>query len=304
MKDFLRISGLHTVCEESLCPNISECFRDGVATFMILGNVCTRNCKFCAVAQKKLSGSSFLNSSSIFSFPHLRLKMAPKSNPKLTAYRNLNQAGMVDGIDWDEPHRIANAVISLDLRYIVITSPTRDDLSDGGAEVFFRTVEEIKSKDNLKKVEILIPDFLGNMNSLTKVANSKADVVSHNLETVPSLYARIRPKASYKRSLSVLERIKQLNEGIFTKSGIMLGLGEKEKEVLRVLGDLRKVKCDFLTLGQYLAPSLQHYPVKEYIAPERFAYFEKIAYRLGFKKAKSSPYVRSSYLAEEFFKEV
>lgn len=261
MKQFLRTLKLHTVCEESLCPNISECFNEGIATFMILGDSCTRNCKFCAVSKKEPSG-----------------------------------------IDWEEPRRIAEAVKRLNLSYTVITSPTRDDIADGGAELFYRTIEEIKNLDNSKKVEILIPDFLGRIEPLTRVANSKADVIAHNLETVPDLYCAIRPKADYKRSLSVLKTLKQLNKNIFTKSGIMLGFGEDEKQVVDVFHDLRCAGCNFLTLGQYLPPSLSHYPVKEYITPDKFLSLEKTAYNLGFMKVKSSPYVRSSYLASQFLK--
>lgn len=259
MKEFLRNSKLHTVCEESLCPNISECFSEGVATFMILGDNCTRGCKFCAVAKEK-------------PLP----------------------------VDLDEPRRIADAARKLNLSYIVITSPARDDIEDGGSGIFSSTVEEIKKIDSSKKVEILISDFLGDITSLSKVAHSKADVISHNLETVPALYSLIRPQADYRRSLDVLKILKQLNSNILTKSGIMLGLGEEDGQVIEVLSDLRKVDCDFLTLGQYLAPSLSHYPVKEYITPEKFLYLEKTAYSLGFKKVKSSPYVRSSYLAGQF----
>ena len=261
MKDFLRVSKLHTVCEESLCPNISECFSEGVATFMILGGNCTRGCKFCAVNKEKPSV-----------------------------------------IDWNEPKRLAKAVKRLKLHYVVITSPARDDISDGGAEFFYRTIEEIKNMDNSIKVEILIPDFLGKSEALIRVASSKADVISHNLETVPFLYADIRPQADYKRSLAVLKTLKELNRNIFTKSGIMLGLGEEEKQILDVFRDLRKSECDFLTLGQYLAPSLKHHPVKEYITPDKFRFFEEMAYSFGFKKVKSSPYVRSSYLASQFLK--
>ncbi|MFA5337337.1 MAG: lipoyl synthase [Candidatus Omnitrophota bacterium] len=261
MKDFLRVSKLHTVCEEALCPNISECFSEGVATFMILGGNCTRGCKFCAVNKEKPSV-----------------------------------------IDWNEPKRLAKAVKRLKLHYVVITSPARDDISDGGAEFFYRTIEEIKNMDNSIKVEILIPDFLGKSEALIRVASSKADVISHNLETVPFLYADIRPQADYKRSLAVLKTLKELNRNIFTKSGIMLGLGEEEKQILDVFRDLRKSECDFLTLGQYLAPSLKHHPVKEYITPDKFRFFEEMAYSFGFKKVKSSPYVRSSYLASQFLK--
>ena len=261
MKNFLRASKLHTVCEESFCPNISECFNEGVATFMILGDSCTRSCKFCAVSKKK---------------------------PTI--------------IDWNEPKRIAKAIKKLNLRYVVITSPARDDINDGGAEFFYRIIEEIKNMDESIKIEILIPDFLGKSESLIKIASSKADVIGHNLETVPSLYADIRPQADYRRSLAVLKTLKELNKNILTKSGIMLGLGEEEKQIKDVLRDLRKSECDFLTLGQYLAPSLKHYPVKEYVTPAKFLSLEKTAYGLGFKKVKSSPYSRSSYLASQFLK--
>ncbi len=230
---------------------------------MILGDVCTRNCKFCAVSKRKPSA-----------------------------------------IDWDEPRRVAEAVMKLNLSYVVITSPTRDDISDGGAEIFCKTVEEIKKNCASRKVEILIPDFSGRDESLAKIASSKADVIGHNLETVPCLYSSIRPQADYRRSLSVLKLVKQLNGSIFTKSGIMLGLGEEEAQVIEVLSDLRQSGCDFLTLGQYLPPSLKHYPVKEYVALDKFLSLEKIAYELGFKKVKSSPYVRSSYLASQFLKPV
>lgn len=261
LKKLLRDLNLHTVCEESFCPNISECFSSKIATFMILGDICTRDCRFCAIK---------------------------KGTPK--------------EVDYQEPARIKKAVELLGLDYVVITSPSRDDLKDGGASLYYQTVKEIKSLSKPKiKVEILIPDFLGKTESLVKVANSSADVIAHNLETVPSLYIEVRKSANYQRSLEIIKNIKQFNKNIYTKSGLMLGLGEKESEVVKVLGDLREAECDFLTLGQYLPPTLKHYRLKEYALPEKFDYFLKYALNLGFKGVKSSVYTRSSYLAHSFF---
>lgn len=259
MKASLRGLHLHTVCEASLCPNISECFKAGTATFMILGNRCTRSCGFCAVNKEK-------------PLP----------------------------VDYDEPARVAQAVEKLQLSYVVLTSPTRDDLADGGSLLFCQTVETIRHNNHRRKVEILIPDFLGNYDAIAKVASCGAEVVAHNIETVPSLYIKVRAKADYMRSLRVLASLKEDNPALFTKSSLILGLGEKDTEIIEVFNDLRSVGCDFLTLGQYLAPSLQHYPVKEYIHPQQFLYLEEKAYSLGFKKVKSSPYTRSSYLAHTF----
>lgn len=258
-KQVIRDLNLHTVCEESLCPNIAECFKSGIATFMILGDNCTRKCSFCNVGKDKPSK-----------------------------------------IDYNEPVRIKEVVKKLKLNYVIITSPTRDDLKDYGAGIFCETVKEIKSLNAKKKVEILIPDFLGNTSSIEKVANCGADVISHNIETVPSLYMVVRRGADYKRSLEVLSLIKKMNNKVYTKSGLILGLGEKKSEIINVFKGLRKAGCDFLTLGQYLPPSLGHYPVKEYLKPEKFLFLEKKAYDLGFKRVKSSPYVRSSYLAHTF----
>lgn len=259
VKRLLKGLSLHTVCQESLCPNISECFSHNAATFMILGNICTRQCQFCNVK-----------------------KATPTS------------------IDHDEPQRVKEAVGALNLKYVVITSPTRDDLDDGGASVFADTVKKIKDFDPNIKVETLIPDFLGDEQSVEIVANSSADVISHNLETVSSLYAQVRKGADYTRSLRVLRLLKEKNSNIYTKSGLMLGLGETQPQLLHTLGDLRMVGCDFLTLGQYLPPSVKHFPLKEYISPEKFLFFEKKAIKLGFKAVKSSPYTRSSYFAHTF----
>lgn len=263
VKEILRDLDLHTVCEESLCPNISECFSSGTAAFMILGNICTRDCFFCGVA---------------------------KGRPEKSG--------------GDEPERVKKAVNRLKLDYVVVTSPSRDDLDDGGAYMFCETTKAIKSLCPSKKVELLIPDFSGRMHLIKKVADCRADVIAHNLETVLSLYIKVRQKADYKRSLKVLRIIKDTNKRVFTKSGLMLGLGENDTEVEETLENLREAKCDFVTLGQYLPPSLSHYPLKEYVCPDKFSYFEKYALRLGFKGVRSAPYVRSSYRAHSLFEGV
>ncbi len=256
IKSLLRDLCLHSVCEESSCPNISECFQGGVATFMILGDTCTRECTFCGI--------------------------------------NKGQPGL---IDYEEPKRIKEAVKRLNLNYVVITSPTRDDLDDGGAGLFCQTIEEIMSLGSNKTVEILIPDFKGKVKLIEKVARSRAKVISHNLETPASLYTKVRKGAVYERSLEVLRLIKEMNKKALTKSGLILGLGEEEEEVIQALLDLRSVGCDLLTLGQYLPPSLKHYPLKAYVSPDKFTYFQDYAQKIGFKGVKSAPYVRSSYLA-------
>ena len=259
IKRILRKLDLHSVCEESSCPNISECFHGGVATFMILGDTCTRGCTFCGIN---------------------------KGRPAL--------------VDLNEPGRVKKAVKKLGLNYVVITSPTRDDLDCEGVDLFCQTVEEVMSISSKIRVEILIPDFKGKADLIERLANSKAEVITHNVETPASLYIEVRKGGDYRMSLEVLRLIKEMNKRVFTKSGLILGLGEKEKEVIQTLEDLRRVNCDFLTLGQYLPPSLKHYPLKEYVHPDKFSYFEKYAQKLGFQGVKSGPYVRSSYLAHTF----
>lgn len=254
----LRGCGLHTVCEEARCPNLGECFSRGTATFLILGDICTRNCSFCAVT---------------------KAKPLP--------------------VDENEPLRVAQAVRKFNLRYVVITSVTRDDLEDGGASIFERTIREIKNIDSVRGIEVLIPDFNGSEEALLKVVNASPTVINHNLETVRRLYPRVRPLADYERSLNLLRRVKELNPGIITKSGIMVGLGEEKEEVIELMKDLREVNCDIITIGQYLQPTKDNLPVERFITPEEFKEFEKIAYSLGFKLAFSSPFVRSSYMAEE-----
>lgn len=259
LKRLLRSLKLHTVCESALCPNISECFSKRTATFLILGDICTRNCGFCNVK---------------------------KGNPL--------------ALDEEEPLRVARAAEKLNLKYVVITSVTRDDLPDGGAEMFYRTITEVKKILPLSSVEVLIPDFSGDREALRKVCEAQPEVIGHNLETVPSLYKQVRRGASYERSLRVLKSVKEINPDIYTKSGIMLGLGETEAEVMEVLRDLRNSGCEFLSIGQYLCPSHNNVPVREYVHPERFNFYRQVAQELGFSYVKSSPYTRSSYCAQEY----
>jgi len=257
LKRILREYKLYSVCEETRCPNLSECFSKGVVTFLILGNICTRNCSFCKIK-----------------------KGAPLD------------------VDEDEPQRVKEVVKKLNLRYVVITSPTRDDLEDKGVGIFLKTIKELRTLNNPPKIELLIPDFFAKIELVKKIVEANPQVIAHNLETVPRLYPQIRKGADYKRSLRVLKIIKELNPKIYTKSSLLLGVGEREKEVIEVFKDLRKVGCDFLVLGQYLSPSLNHYLLKEYISPNKFKLLERQALQLGFKRVRSSPYMRSSYLNE------
>ncbi|MFH1398367.1 MAG: lipoyl synthase [Candidatus Omnitrophota bacterium] len=258
VQDILGEFSVNTVCREAMCPNINECFSRNAATFLILGDICTRDCRFCAVKK-----------------------------------------GIPGLVDKSEPERIAQAVKKIGLRYVVVTSVTRDDLADGGADIFAKTISAIRRENPIINIEALIPDFKGEAENLEKIIQAKPQVISHNLETVPNFYKEIRQGADYVRSLKVLDTIKKFL-GIHTKSGLMLGLGETGQEVLEVLRDLRGIGCDFLSLGQYLAPSLKHYPVKEYIAPGKFRYYKEEALKLGFLYVASNPYVRSSYMAEEY----
>lgn len=254
----LKKLNLNTVCESAHCPNLGKCYSAGTATFMILGNVCTRNCRYCAVIKGK-----------------------PRK------------------VEPEEPSRVARAVRELELDYVVITSVTRDDLPDGGAEHFALTIEEIKRLNPATDVEALIPDFQGNPVSLQRVAEARPRVINHNLEVVPRLYPEARQEANYQGSLELLKKVKLFNPLISTKSGLMLGLGETENEMLSVFDDLRGVDCDILTLGQYLRPSAKHLEVKEYIHPEGFQRYKEKARAKGFKSVVSGPLVRSSYQAKE-----
>lgn len=249
---------LNTVCHEAMCPNISECFRCGQATFLILGRHCTRSCTFCNVTQE-------------VPFPP----------------------------DPDEPARVAEAVQRLNLKHVVITSPTRDDLPDGGAALFAATVAAVRAASAGTAIELLIPDFGGSRESLERIIGSRPDIVGHNVETVPRLYA-IRLGADYGRSLRVLASLRELAPGLKIKSGLMLGLGETGDEVLQVFDDLTSVGCSWLSLGQYLAPSRRHFPVREFIPPERFEQYRQEALSRGFSHVESGPYVRSSYHADQY----
>ena len=258
MEDRLRQWRLATVCESAHCPNLSECFARGTATFMILGTRCTRGCRFCAVDK-----------------------------------------GAPHPIDPEEPGRVARMAQSLNLNYIVVTSVTRDDLPDGGAVQFARTIEHIRKRSRDAKVEVLVPDFRGSLSALRKVCEARPDVFNHNIETVARLYPSVRPQARYRRSLAVLEYA--ATQGMRVKSGLMLGLGETDREVNKTFTDLKRVGCHYLTIGQYLAPSRNHLPVTRYIPPHEFDRLAEIARSMGFQEVAAGPLVRSSYRADEMF---
>ena len=248
---------LETVCESAKCPNRTECWSQRTATFMILGNVCTRPCGFCSV-------------------------------PK----------GKTETVELDEPQRVAEAAARLGLQHVVITSVTRDDLPDGGADHFYHCVLAVREKTGAA-VEVLTPDFLGNAAAIDRVIEAEPEVFNHNTETVPRLYERVRRNAEYQRTLDLLKRVKDKAPEMLTKSGLMLGLGETRDEVLEVCADLRKAGCDMLTLGQYLQPTPQHLPVERYVPPEEFDEIGDLARKLGFRFVASGPFVRSSYHAGE-----
>lgn len=254
----LQTYGLNTVCDEAMCPNKAECFSNRTATFMILGNNCTRKCTFCNVSKD--------------------MPCEP---------------------DLDEPRKIANAVKELMLEYVVITSVTRDDLPDGGAGFFAECIKRIRELDHNIKVEVLIPDFKGDAKALRTVADAKPFVLNHNIETVKRLYPEVRPQALYQRSLQLLRDVKDIDSDIFTKSGIMVGLGETAKEVIQTLNDIAACGVKLLTIGQYLAPSKAHHKVIEYVHPDIFTYYKNEALKLGFSFVASGPFVRSSYNAKE-----
>ena len=251
---------LHTVCQEAKCPNIWECFSSNTATFLILGDRCTRDCRFCAVA-----------------------------NPP------------VELPDPEEPARVAAAVRDLSLAYVVITSVTRDDLPDGGADHFAKTIRAIRFDSPGANIEVLIPDFQGDHKALQTVIEAGPDVLNHNIETVPRLYPTVRPEANYKRSLLLLKRVKEISPSTPTKSGLMLGLGEAYSEIEQTLMDLLDVDCRMLTLGQYLQPSISHLPVDRFVHPDEFDQLRDAAFGMGFKDVASGPFVRSSYHAKELF---
>jgi len=262
-KEIINKKKLHTVCQEASCPNISECWSKKHATFMIMGDTCTRACSFCNVATGK-----------------------PAS------------------LDPQEPAKIALATKELNLNHVVITSVDRDDLSDGGASHFYKVISETRRINKNTTIEVLTPDFLRKGDSYKKVIEANPDVFNHNIETVPSLYRSVRPGSRYFASLSLLKSVKEINKTIFTKSGIMLGLGETQNEVLQVMDDLLSANVDFLTIGQYLQPSEKHHPLKRYVHPNEFNELKKIALSKGFLIVASSPLTRSSYHADKDFAEM
>lgn len=257
IKNILREKQLHTVCEEALCPNIGECFEQRTATFLILGDICTRQCSFCAVNK-----------------------------------------GIPSILNEEEPRRIAEAAQRMKLRYIVITSVTRDDLPDGGASIYARTIRIVHECIEDCKIEVLIPDFQGNLKSLTMVLNAYPDILNHNIETVPRLYPHVRPMADYMRSLKLLRKVREVQPSITTKSGLMLGLGETWSEIIDSMKAIKSAGCDILTLGQYLSPKRNALPIHRYYTPEEFEKLKKEGMRLGFKHVESGPLVRSSYHAK------
>jgi len=258
LKKLARGLGLHTVCESAQCPNIGECWNHKTATFMLLGDICTRRCGFCAV---------------------------PKGHP--------------GPIDWEEPRRVAEAVARLGLKHAVVTSVNRDDDNTGSAQVFARTIREIRALTPDCRVEVLIPDFQGREPSLRIVLEAEPDVLNHNTETVPRLYRAVRSGARYERTLALLEKAKKISPGMVTKSGVMVGLGESTEELVEVFRDLGACGVDILTVGQYLRPSRDHLPIARFYPPEEFAYLRNQALAFGFRHVESGPLVRSSYHAHE-----
>ena len=259
----MKENGLVTVCEEAACPNIGECWSQRHATFMIMGEICTRACAFCNVA-----------------------------------------TGVPQALDVNEPHHVADAVAKLGLRHVVITSVDRDDLADGGAQHFADTIFAIRDKSPTTTIEILTPDFLRKDGALEIVVAARPDVFNHNLETVPRLYLSIRPGARYFHSLSLLQRVKQLDPTIFTKSGIMVGLGEARDEVMQVMDDMRSADIDFITIGQYLQPTRKHAAIDRFVTPEEFDGFATLARSKGFMMVSATPLTRSSHHADDDFEKL
>ena len=258
LKNLMRGNELHTVCEEAHCPNIGTCWERGTATFMILGDICTRACAYCAVT-----------------------------------------TGRPGTLDLDEPDRLADTVVRMGLRYVVITSVNRDDLPDGGAFMFSKCISEIRKRLSNCKIELLIPDFEGNWEALETVMAAKPDTLNHNIETVRRIFDRVRPKGDFTQSLELLARVKEIDPDAVTKSGMMVGLGETWEEILVNMRELRSVNCDLLTIGQYLRPSEKHIALAKWYTPEEFEELKQEGLALGFKHVASGPLVRSSYHADE-----
>jgi lipoic acid synthetase len=256
LKSIIDTHALHTVCEEARCPNMGECWHAGTATFMILGDICTRSCGFCAV-----------------------------------------KTGRPDAeLDWDEPRRVVDAIKMMGVRHAVITSVNRDERKDGGSPIFAEVIRLVHEELTGVTVEVLIPDFKGSEEALNIVLDAGPDILNHNLETVPRLYRTVRPQANYRQSLEVLSRAKA--NGFVTKTGMMLGIGERTEEVIEAMKDVREMKCDILTLGQYLRPTKEHLPVDRYVHPDEFKMLKDLGMEMGFKHVESGPLVRSSYHAE------
>jgi len=256
MQAMVKNLSLHTVCQEANCPNIGECFENRTATFMIMGDVCTRGCRFCAVGK-----------------------------------------GEAPVLDPDEPRHVAEAVSELNLKHAVITSVTRDDLPDGGAAHFAETIRAVRRMNPSTSIEVLIPDLQGSEAALDIVLEAKPEILNHNIETVPSLYGNVRPGADYQRSIDLLKRVKEKNPAILSKTGIMVGLGESAEEMHGVMDTLVEIKCDILTIGQYLQPSSEHLPVEEFVTPEQFEVYKKMGIQKGIPFVESGPFIRSSYNA-------
>jgi lipoyl synthase len=263
LKRLMRVKTLHTVCEEALCPNIGECWGRGTATFLMMGDVCTRSCVFCDI-----------------------------------------KTGRPAPLDWDEPNRVAQAVHAMNLRHAVITSVNRDERQDGGAPIFALVIRRIREVQPGCTIEVLIPDFKGNIAALKRVTDAAPDILNHNVETVPRLFKAIQPQDNYEWAMTTLGNAKSLNAKQVTKSGIMLGLGETKDEVIAVMRDLANLKVDILTLGQYLQPSKQHHPIDRYVPLAEFAELKQIGLELGFRWVESGPLVRSSYNADRQAREL
>ena len=257
VQQILRKLNLHTVCEESMCPNIGKCFEKKTATFLVMGGICTRNCKFCDI-----------------------------------------KFGKPLPLDPLEPDHIVEATKKLGLRHVVITSVTRDDLSDGGATHFAEITEKLRGYDKDLIIELLIPDLKGNEDHIRTIVESKPDIINHNIEVIPRLFRKVTPQANYEKSLKLLKVVKEINPEIHTKSGLMVGLGETKEEVFELMKDLKETKCDILTIGQYLKPPSSDLEIEEYVHPNVFKEYEAKAYEMGFKFVASAPFVRSSFNAE------
>jgi len=259
----MRVKTLHTVCEEALCPNIGECWGRGTATFLMMGDVCTRSCGFCDI-----------------------------------------KTGRPQPLDWDEPRRVAEAIRAMNLNHAVITSVNRDERKDGGAPIFAMVIREVRTLQPGCTVEVLIPDFKGSPDALKIVVDAQPDILNHNVETVPRLFRKVQPQDRYEWAMATLGNAKKLNPKQITKSGIMVGLGEADDELLDVMRDLVALKVDILTIGQYLQPSKKHLPVERFVPPEQFAEFKRIGLEMGFRWVESGPLVRSSYNADRQAREL